>query len=114
MNKDQVEGRVDQAKGKVKEVAGKVLGSDKLEAEGEGGKADLISGGLGGGVLGYALGGDMKTAGIFGAGGAGLAAGAHPWLGAARLAFRGGRVRVHGHRPAVAGTRSGAQATARR
>ena len=34
MNKDQVEGRVDQAKGKIKELAGKVVGNEKLEAEG--------------------------------------------------------------------------------
>ena len=30
MNKDQVEGRIDQAKGKVKEVAGKVTGNETL------------------------------------------------------------------------------------
>ena len=41
MNKDQVEGRVDQAKGKIKELAGKVIDNDRLEAEG---KADLASG----------------------------------------------------------------------
>lgn len=41
MNKDQVEGRVDQAKGKVKEVAGRVTGSEKLEGEG---LADQASG----------------------------------------------------------------------
>ena len=34
MNKDQVEGRVDQAKGKIKEVAGRVVGNKELEAEG--------------------------------------------------------------------------------
>lgn len=34
MNKDQVEGRVDQAKGKVKEVAGRVTGNESLEAKG--------------------------------------------------------------------------------
>jgi uncharacterized protein YjbJ (UPF0337 family) len=34
MNKDQVEGRVDQAKGKAKEVAGRVVGNEKLESEG--------------------------------------------------------------------------------
>lgn len=34
MNKDQVEGALEQAKGKVKEVAGKVVGSDQLQAEG--------------------------------------------------------------------------------
>jgi uncharacterized protein YjbJ (UPF0337 family) len=41
MNKDQVEGRVDQATGKIKELAGKVISSDRLEAEG---KADQITG----------------------------------------------------------------------
>ena len=39
MNKDQVTGRVDQARGKVKEVAGKVVGNDRLEAEGRAEKA---------------------------------------------------------------------------
>jgi len=34
MNKDQVEGRVDQAKGKIKEVTGRVTGNESLEAEG--------------------------------------------------------------------------------
>lgn len=34
MNKDQVEGRVDQAIGKVKETAGKVVGNERLEGEG--------------------------------------------------------------------------------
>lgn len=41
MNKDQVEGRVDEAKGKIKELAGRVIANDRLEAEG---KADLASG----------------------------------------------------------------------
>jgi len=41
MNKDQVEGRLDQAKGKIKELAGKVVDNDRLEAEG---KADRIEG----------------------------------------------------------------------
>ena len=41
MNKDQVEGRLDQAKGKVKELAGKVIDNDRLEAKG---KADQVSG----------------------------------------------------------------------
>ena len=41
MNKDQVEGRVDQAAGKIKELAGKVISNDRLEAEG---KADQVSG----------------------------------------------------------------------
>lgn len=35
MNKDQVEGRVEEAKGKIKEVAGKVVGNEELEAEGK-------------------------------------------------------------------------------
>ncbi len=34
MNKDQVKGRVDQAAGKAKEVAGRVVGNDRLQAEG--------------------------------------------------------------------------------
>ncbi len=41
MNKDQVNGRLDQSKGKVKEVAGRIVGNDKLEAEG---KADQTVG----------------------------------------------------------------------
>ena len=41
MNKDQVEGRLDQAKGKVKEFTGKVIDNDRLEAEG---KADQVTG----------------------------------------------------------------------
>jgi uncharacterized protein YjbJ (UPF0337 family) len=41
MNKDRIEGSMDQAKGKVKEVAGKVTGDSKLETEG---KADQVSG----------------------------------------------------------------------
>lgn len=41
MNKDQVKGRVEQAKGNVKEAAGKVVGNEKLEAEG---KVDKIAG----------------------------------------------------------------------
>jgi uncharacterized protein YjbJ (UPF0337 family) len=36
MDKDRVEGSLEQAKGKVKEVAGKVTGDSKLEAEGKG------------------------------------------------------------------------------
>ena len=39
MNKDQVTGRVGQARGKLKEVAGKVVGNDRLEAEGRAEKA---------------------------------------------------------------------------
>lgn len=35
MNKDQVKGRVKQAEGKVKEIAGKVVGNEKLTAEGK-------------------------------------------------------------------------------
>lgn len=34
MNKDQIEGRVDQSMGKVKEVAGKLVGNEKLQTEG--------------------------------------------------------------------------------
>lgn len=41
MDKDRVEGSVEQAKGKVKEVAGKVIGDTKLENEG---KADQVAG----------------------------------------------------------------------
>ena len=36
MDKDRVEGSLEQAKGKVKEVAGKVTGDSKLESEGKG------------------------------------------------------------------------------
>ena len=35
MNKDQVKGRVEQVKGNIKEAAGKVVGNDKLKAEGQ-------------------------------------------------------------------------------
>ena len=41
MNDDQVKGRLDEAKGKIKEVAGKVVGNDRLRAEGE---ADQVKG----------------------------------------------------------------------
>ena len=41
MNKDQVTGRLEQAKGKIEEVAGKVVGNDRLKAEGT---ADQVSG----------------------------------------------------------------------
>jgi uncharacterized protein YjbJ (UPF0337 family) len=41
MDKDRVEGSVEQAKGKGKEVAGKVTGDSKLEGEG---KADQVAG----------------------------------------------------------------------
>ena len=39
MNKDQVEGRVDQAKGEIKRQTGKVVGNPDLEAEGNVDKA---------------------------------------------------------------------------
>ena len=35
MDKDRIQGSVEQAKGKIKEVAGKVTGDAKLEAEGK-------------------------------------------------------------------------------
>lgn len=35
MNKDQVQGRVEQAKGAVKETTGKAVGNDRLQAEGK-------------------------------------------------------------------------------
>lgn len=41
MNKDRVEGSLEQAKGKVKEVAGKVTGDSKLQSEG---KAQQVAG----------------------------------------------------------------------
>jgi len=41
MNKDQVKGRVEQAKGSVKEATGKVVGNDRLQAEG---KIDKVTG----------------------------------------------------------------------
>ena len=41
MNRDQVDGRMDQAKGKIKEGAGKALGDDDLHAEG---RIDQVSG----------------------------------------------------------------------
>jgi uncharacterized protein YjbJ (UPF0337 family) len=41
MDKDRVEGSVEQAKGRVKEVAGMVTGDSKLEGEG---KADQVGG----------------------------------------------------------------------
>ena len=34
VNKDQVEGRVEEGKGKVKEVTGKILGNKSMEVEG--------------------------------------------------------------------------------
>jgi uncharacterized protein YjbJ (UPF0337 family) len=47
MNKDQVQGRVDQAKGAVKDAAGKAVGNDRLQAEG---KLDKASGKIQSGV----------------------------------------------------------------
>lgn len=41
MNKDQVDGRVEQVKGKVAQVTGAVIDNDKMEAKG---KADQIAG----------------------------------------------------------------------
>jgi uncharacterized protein YjbJ (UPF0337 family) len=41
MDKDRIEGSLDQAKGKLKEVAGKATGDAKLEAEG---KAEVTAG----------------------------------------------------------------------
>ena len=41
MNKDQVEGRVEQAKGHVKDAVGNVTGNRQMEAEGE---ADQVAG----------------------------------------------------------------------
>lgn len=47
MNKDQVEGRVEQAKGHIKETAGKAVGNDRLAAEG---KVDKTAGRVQSGV----------------------------------------------------------------
>ena len=41
MNKDRIQGSVEQAKGKLKEVAGKATGDSKLETEG---KAQKVAG----------------------------------------------------------------------
>jgi uncharacterized protein YjbJ (UPF0337 family) len=41
MNKDQVKGTLEKAKGQVKETTGKVVGNERLEAEGQ---ADQASG----------------------------------------------------------------------
>ena len=41
MNKNQVAGRLEEVKGAIKEATGKVIGSDKLKAEGQ---ADKIVG----------------------------------------------------------------------
>jgi uncharacterized protein YjbJ (UPF0337 family) len=50
MNKDRIEGSIEQAKGKAKEVAGKVTGDVKLETEGKvdqaAGKAQNAVGGI--------------------------------------------------------------------
>jgi uncharacterized protein YjbJ (UPF0337 family) len=50
VDKDRVEGSLEQAKGKVKEVVGKVTGDSKLEGEGKGdqvaGKIQNTVGGL--------------------------------------------------------------------
>jgi uncharacterized protein YjbJ (UPF0337 family) len=50
IDKDRVEGSLEQAKGKVKEVVGKVTGDSKLEGEGKGdqvaGKVQNTVGGL--------------------------------------------------------------------
>ena len=41
VDKNRIEGALDQAKGTIKEVTGKVIGDQKLEAEG---KADKVAG----------------------------------------------------------------------
>jgi uncharacterized protein YjbJ (UPF0337 family) len=50
MNKERIEGSIEQAKGKTKEVAGKVTGDAKLEAQGKAqktaGKAKNAFGGV--------------------------------------------------------------------
>jgi len=50
MDKDRIQGSVEQAKGKMKEVAGKVTGDAKLESEGKteqvAGKIQNVVGGL--------------------------------------------------------------------
>jgi len=50
MNKDRIEGSLEQAKGKVKEVAGKATGDSKLETEG---KADQVAGKIQNSVGGF-------------------------------------------------------------
>ena len=50
MNKDRVQGSVEQAKGKVKEVAGKLSGDVKLEPEG---KTQQVAGKLQNAVGGF-------------------------------------------------------------
>jgi uncharacterized protein YjbJ (UPF0337 family) len=50
MNKDRIQGSVEQAKGKAKEIAGKVMGDTKLESKGKaqkvGGKIQNTVGGM--------------------------------------------------------------------
>ena len=41
VDKDRIEGSVEQAKGKIKEIAGKVTGDSKLESDG---KSDQVAG----------------------------------------------------------------------
>ena len=41
MNSDQIKGRVEQAKGSIKEATGKVVGNEKLQAQG---KVDKVAG----------------------------------------------------------------------
>ncbi|GAA0764961.1 CsbD family protein [Ideonella azotifigens] len=41
MNKDQVQGRVEDVKGKIKEAAGKAVGNDRLKNEG---RVDQVAG----------------------------------------------------------------------
>ncbi|WP_027995000.1 CsbD family protein [Simplicispira psychrophila] len=41
MNKDQVQGTLEKAKGNVKEAAGKLVGNERLQAEGQ---ADQVAG----------------------------------------------------------------------
>jgi uncharacterized protein YjbJ (UPF0337 family) len=41
MNKDRIEGSIEQAKGKAKEIAGKAIGDTKLQSEG---KAQQVAG----------------------------------------------------------------------
>jgi uncharacterized protein YjbJ (UPF0337 family) len=50
MNKDRIQGSLDQAKGKIKEVAGKAAGDSKLETEG---KAEQFSGKIQNAVGGF-------------------------------------------------------------
>jgi len=50
MNKDRIQGSLEQAKGKVKEVAGKATGDSKLQAEG---KTQQVAGKLQNAVGGF-------------------------------------------------------------